>query len=133
MSSARNGLAFLKQMVKFRTEATKSFENVLQGVSRHLCTPRFLSFILYRPFELSPINLVLYVTGVILNFTAFRNNVKSHLIWSTCYTLHQFIFSSCTLQFAIFLVNVNYDLDPLLKTTFELNISCGQYTFLNVG
>lgn len=55
MSSARNGLVFLKQMVKFRTEATKSFENVLQGVSRHLCTPRFLSFVLYRPFELSPI------------------------------------------------------------------------------
>lgn len=35
MSGARNGLAFLKQMIKFRTEA-KSFENVLQGVSRHL-------------------------------------------------------------------------------------------------
>ncbi|XP_011419355.3 acyl-coenzyme A thioesterase 13-like [Crassostrea angulata] len=31
MSGARNGLAFLKQMIKFRTEA-KSFENVLQGV-----------------------------------------------------------------------------------------------------
>jgi hypothetical protein len=35
MSSARNGLAFLKQMVKFRTEA-KGFENVLQGVSTTL-------------------------------------------------------------------------------------------------
>ncbi|XP_048764038.2 acyl-coenzyme A thioesterase 13-like [Ostrea edulis] len=31
MSFARNGLAFLKQMVKFTTEM-KSFENVLQGV-----------------------------------------------------------------------------------------------------
>ncbi|XP_061167802.1 acyl-coenzyme A thioesterase 13-like [Saccostrea echinata] len=31
MSTARNGLEFLKQMVKFRTEA-KTFENVLQGI-----------------------------------------------------------------------------------------------------
>lgn len=31
MSSARNGLNFLKQVVKARTEA-KTFDNVLQGV-----------------------------------------------------------------------------------------------------